>query len=147
MTYDRFGQGLTTARDPLDSQAGKEGQHDLFDVANDLHEIIIAIATSKLGLEKSEVESGKLHIFLVGASIGCPIIRLYAQGHPGTVAAALFLDSNIVNANYSDIMPDPDSPEFDPKSVLSDDCTLQQYREARTKLAAMFDLHVKNAGR
>jgi pimeloyl-ACP methyl ester carboxylesterase len=144
LTYDRFGQGLTIARDPLDGQAGKADGYDLLDVASDLHEIIIAIAISKLGLMKCDVESGKLHVFLVGVSIGSPILRLYAQEHPGIVAAALLLGSNIANVNYSEVLPDPDGIEFDPNSVISDDCTLQQYREARMKLAAMFDLHVKN---
>jgi len=142
LTYDRYGQGITTSRDPLDSQ--KELGHDLLDVANDLHEIIITIATSKLELQKSDIEEGKLHLILIGASIGAPITRLYVQNHPGTAAGIILLDSNIV-VDYSDVWPDPDAPGFDPKLVISDDCTLEQYRDARAKIAAMFDLKVKNA--
>lgn len=115
-------------------------------VMNDLHEIILTIAASKLDLKKADVESGKLQLLLVGASIGGPIVRLYTQNHPGLVAGAIILDSNIVNANYSDIWPDPDAPGFDPNTVISDDCpTVETYKEARNKLAAMFDLKVKNA--
>ncbi|CAM6001526.1 unnamed protein product [Sphagnum balticum] len=138
LTYDRFGQGLTTARDP-------KGEHDFLDVVNDLHEIIISIATSELSLQRTDVENGKLHLLLVGASIGAPISRLYSQNHPGLVAGLILLDSNIANVNYSDIWPDPDAADFDPKEVVSEDCTLEQYRVERNKLTAMFDLNVKNA--
>ncbi|TVY46643.1 hypothetical protein LOCC1_G001608 [Lachnellula occidentalis] len=145
LTYDRFGQGLTTSRDPLDGTPGKENGHDFLDVANDLHEIIVSIATTKLGLNASDVEDGTLHLLLIGASIGVPILRLYTQHHPGIAAGAILLDSNIANVNYSEFWPDPDAPGFDPKTVVSDDCTLAQYRGARERLAAMFDLKVKNA--
>ena len=114
-------------------------------VTNDLHEIILTIAESKLGIERVDINSGKLHILLVGASIGGPIIRLYTQHHHGLVAGAIILDSNIVNANYSDIWPDPDALGFDPKTVIADDCpTVEKYKEARNRLAGMFDLKVKN---
>jgi pimeloyl-ACP methyl ester carboxylesterase len=146
LTYDRYGQGLTTSRDPLDGGPGKEEGygHDFLDVATDLHEIITGVAISKLGLNKADVDGGALHLLLIGASIRAPIVRLYAQQHPGSVAAAILLDSNIANVNYSDILPDPDVPIFDPKTVVSDDCTLEQYRDARAKLVRMFDLAVKN---
>lgn len=144
LTYDRFGQGLTTARDPLDGQEGKERGHDFLDVANDLHEIIITIAGEKLDLEKLDVENGKLRLLLVGASIGAPIARLYTQKYPGLVSGLVLLDSNIANMNYTAFFPDPNSPEFDSGSLLSDDCTLSQYIEARIKLGRMFDLHVRN---
>src|SRR3954469_3904282 len=38
LTFDRYGQGLTTARDPLDDGHGYG--HDFMDAANDLHSII-----------------------------------------------------------------------------------------------------------
>lgn len=145
LAYDRFGQGLTTARDPVDGTPGKEDGHDFLDVANDLHEVITVIATSKLRLTATEVEDGTLELLLVGASIGGPILRLYSQNHPRVVAAAIVLDSNICNVNYSDFWPDPEAPDFDPKTVVSDDCTLPQYIGARKQLVAMFDLNVKNA--
>jgi pimeloyl-ACP methyl ester carboxylesterase len=141
LTYDRYGQGLTTARDPIDTQ--KELGHDFIDVSNDLHEIIMTIAVSKLDLQKSDLEVGKLHLILVGASIGAPITRLYIQDHPGIVAGVILLDSNIA-VDYSAVWPDPDAPGFDPSLVVSDDCTLEQYRIERAKVARMFDLKVKN---
>lgn len=144
LTYDRFGQGLTTARDPLDGTEEKRLGHDLSDVATDLHDIVLTVALLKFGLAKVDVEDGKLLLLLVGASIGVPIARLYAQRHPGTVAGIIMLDSNIANANYSDFLPDPDAPGFDPGSVLDGHCTFQQYKEARAKLTGMFDLAVKN---
>ncbi|CZT00842.1 uncharacterized protein RAG0_08710 [Rhynchosporium agropyri] len=122
LTYDRFGQGLTTSRDPLDGQKGKELGHDFLDVAYDLHQIILKVAAKKLGLQRSQVEHGSLQLLLVGASI----------------------DSNIANVNYSDFLPDPDSPDFDADSLLSTDGTLEQYREARLKVTNMFDLKAKN---
>ncbi|TVY81950.1 hypothetical protein LSUE1_G002606 [Lachnellula suecica] len=144
LTYDRFGQGLTTSRDPIDGSPGKENGHDFLDVANDLHELIITIASTKLGLRESDVEHGSLHLLLIGASIGVNILRLYTEHHPGLVAGAISLDSNIANVNYSDFLPDPDALGFDPKTVIEDDCTLIQYRGAREQLVAMFDLKVKN---
>ncbi|KAG4439569.1 hypothetical protein IFR05_004968 [Cadophora sp. M221] len=140
LTYDRFGQGLTTSRDPLDGQRGKELGHDFLDVANDLHEIILSVAASELGLQSPDVESGKARLLLVGASIGAPIARLYVQNHQGIVSGMIILDSNIANANYSD------SLDFDGDSLLSDDCTLEQYRETRLKLTRMFDLKPKLVG-
>lgn len=109
------------------------------DVAEDLHEIITEIATAKLGLEAGDVEDGRLELLMVGASIGVPILRLYAQKHPGVVAGAIFLDSNIPNVNYSDFLPDPDAPGFDPRTVVADDCTLVQYRGTSDNLPLHFE--------
>ncbi|PQE32477.1 alpha beta-Hydrolase protein [Rutstroemia sp. NJR-2017a WRK4] len=143
LTFDRYGQGLTTARDPLDDGHGYG--HDFMDAANDLHSIILVIAKAKLGLSEEDIESGKLHLMITAASVGVPITRLYAQTHPGLISSLLFLDSNIANVNYSDFLPSPSSPNFDPSLVTAPDCSLDQYIEARTNLAHMFDLHVKNA--
>lgn len=68
LTFDRYGQGLTTARDPLDDGSGYG--HDFMDAANDLHGIILVIARTKLGLQKDEVENGRLSVIFVAASIG-----------------------------------------------------------------------------
>lgn len=112
-------------------------------VVNDLHEIILTKYGWE-GVDDSKLR-GKLRLLLVGHSIGGPIVRLYTQHHPGLVAGIIILDSNICNANYSDIWPDPDAPGFDPKTVIADDCpTVETYKEARNKLAEMFDLNVKN---
>ncbi|KAF5876529.1 putative prolyl aminopeptidase protein [Botrytis fragariae] len=143
LTFDRYGQGLTTARDPLDD--GNGYGHDFMDAANDLHEIILVIASTKLGLDKTDVEDGRLSVTFVAASIGVPIARLYVQSHPFICAALIALDSNIANVNYSDFLPDPLSPTFDPSTVLAPDCSLPQYIEARTRLTSVFDLSVPNS--
>ncbi|KAK6608964.1 hypothetical protein H4I96_02895 [Botrytis cinerea] len=132
LTFDRYGQGLTTARDPLDD--GNGYGHDFMDAANDLHEIILVIASTKLGLEKTDVENGRLGVIFVAASIGVPITRLYVQSRRFICAALIALDSNIANVNYSDFLPDPSSPTFDPSTVVAPDCSLPQYIGARTQL-------------
>ncbi|KAB8293140.1 hypothetical protein EYC80_007491 [Monilinia laxa] len=143
LTFDRFGQGLTTARDPLDD--GNGYGHDFMDAANDLHEIILVIAKTKLGLQKTEVEKGKLSVIFVAASIGVPITRLYIQSYPSICSALLSLDSNIPNVNYSDFLSDPSSSTFDPSLVTAPDCTLAQYIGARAALINIFDLSVPNS--
>ena len=134
LTYDRFGQGQTTARDPADDLPGKQPGygHDLNDIVEDLHGL----------LEK--VVPGRPRIILVSASIGVHVARLYDQRYPGKVAAHLMLDSNIANLTTSDILPDPDAAGFDEGRVLADDCTLQQYRDAYARAALIFNPGSKN---
>lgn len=142
LTYDRFGQGATTHRDPLDSFPGAEPGygHDFLDVVHDLHKLINILFPRLY----STRHMPSPHLLLVGASIGAPLARLYAQTFPGTVSGIILLDSNICNHNYSDFWPDPKNPNFRPEAVIAPDCTLEQYIEATQKLAAIFDLHVKN---
>lgn len=142
LTFDRYSQGLTTNTDPLNNNQGYG--HDFANAATDLHEIIIAIASLHFHLSRADIDAGKLGLLLVGNSIGVPIIRIYAGAHPGLVSGCVFLDSNICNTNYSTIIPSPSSPAFDSSFALGPDCTLEQYTEARAKLAAIFDLYVKN---
>ncbi|CZR57501.1 uncharacterized protein PAC_07390 [Phialocephala subalpina] len=145
LTYDRFGQGLTTVRDPLDGTPGKERGHDFLDVVNDLHEIILRIAQTKIGVDIQDLPNGeKFQVIFIGASIGAAICRLYVQHHPGIAVGMMLLDSNIANADYSDVFPDPDAPDFDPTTVVKEDYTLEQYIEARKTLVDMFGLHVLN---
>ncbi|EPE36004.1 alpha/beta-Hydrolase [Glarea lozoyensis ATCC 20868] len=140
LTYDRFGQGLTTSRDPLDGTPGKERGHNFQDIANDLHSLLQVVAEKEF--QSSRIED--VNIIMVGASIGCPIIRLYIATHPGVVSGVIFLDSNIPHLNYSDFLPDPSAPNFDRASVIAEDCTLPQYIGARLALCKMFDLDAKN---
>ena len=139
LTYDRFGQGATTARDPLDEQPGKEPGygHDLVDATNDLHELLQAVAPQLDG-------SQSRRLIFVAASIGVHLARLFAQHYPGQLAGLLILDSNIGNKELSDICPSVQTPGFDPKDVVSDDCTFEQYIEARARLSKMLDSDVKN---
>lgn len=139
LTYDRFGQGATNDRDPLDARPNIEAGygHDFLDVTHDLHELVGCVSVH-LNLEQDP------ELLLVGASIGAPLARLYAQTYPGTVAGMILLDSNIANADYSTFWPDPAAADFDTKAVVRDDCTIEQYVEASTRLAAMFAFSAKN---
>lgn len=143
LTYDRFGQGATTARDPLDSRPGVEAGygHDFLDVVHDLHDLIKTLLSTQL---YSSTQTQSPQLLLIGASIGAPLARLYAETYPGTVSGIILLDSNICNQNFSDFWPSPNDADFRPEEVTAPDCTLEQYIEATQKLASMFDLHVRN---
>ncbi|KAL9099455.1 MAG: hypothetical protein Q9163_005050 [Psora crenata] len=130
LAYDRYGQGLTTDRDPQDSGKDEGYGHDCADAAVDLHHLISHIATGK----------ALPRLILVANSIGCAIARLYAQEHP--VAAVLFLDSIMANSDF-DFWPDPDRRHFD-IDELPEDVTIEQMREQRAKFVAMFRPDVIN---
>ncbi|MCJ1379440.1 hypothetical protein MMC17_002541 [Xylographa soralifera] len=137
LTYDRFGQGATTARDPLDEQAGKEPGygHDFVDATKDLHELLQAVVPH---------DTTSRRLILVAASIGVHLARLYAQHYPQQVAGLLILDSNIGNQELSDLWPNAQAPGFDPKDVVADDCTLEQYLQVSAKLPKIFNSDVKS---
>ena len=134
LTYDRYGQGATTSRDPTDEQPGKESGygHDLSDAVKDLHELLEIVAP----------ESSPL--VFVAASIGVHLARLYVQEYPGTVEGLLFLDSNIGNKEFTDLWPNPHEADFRQSDVVSDDCTLEQYTDSYTKLGKIFNSDVKS---
>ena len=137
LIYDRFGQGATTARDPLDSQPGKEPGygHDFVDATKDLHELIQTVVPAAQQPQR---------LVLVANSIGAHLARLYAQHYPSEVAGVLILDANIGNKEFSDIWPDPKTPGFDMSSVVGEDCTAEQYAQAAAKLPRMFNSDVKS---
>ena len=137
LTYDRFGQGATTARDPLDEERGKEPGygHDFEDATKDLHELLQAVVPQGPKPRR---------LVFVAASIGVHLARLYAQRYPKHVAGLLILDSNVGNEEFSDIWPNAQAPGFDPKDVVADDCTLEQYLEASAKVPKMFNSDVKS---
>ncbi|KAF5867528.1 putative prolyl aminopeptidase protein [Botrytis fragariae] len=134
LTYDRYGQGSTTSQDPADNIPGKDPGygHDMNDAVNDLHELIqvTVLANPKL--------------VLVAASIGVHIARLYAKKHPATVEGLLFLDSNIGNAEATDLWPNPHTPDFKESDMVGDDCTLEQYIQAYARLGRTFNTDVKS---
>ncbi|TVY20023.1 hypothetical protein LARI1_G000982 [Lachnellula arida] len=134
LTYDRFGQGLTTSKDPLDGTPGKENGHDFVDVANDLHEIIVTIATTKLGLKASDVEDGTLHLLLLGASIGA---RFYVSTRNTT--PALWQEQSSSTPTW----PTPIIPTSG--LILTLLASTPRLSGARERMAGMFDLKVKNA--
>ena len=133
LAYDRYGQGMTSDRDPQDE--GKEAGHghDCASAADDLHYLIQQIAKEQLGHEVSNIR-----IILVANSIGCAIARLYAYNHP--VAALLFLDSIMANSHF-DLWPNPDTPLGHEELG---EVTLDVLREQRAKFAAIFHPSVIN---
>lgn len=136
LAYDRFGHGATTARDPLDEQPGKEPGygHDLMDAVKDLHELLQNVVPA----------GAKPRLVFVAASIGAPLARLYAAEHGRSVSGLLVLDSNVANQEATDLWPDPAAAGFKVEEVTADDCTLEQYREARFRISKMFNSDVKN---
>ncbi|KAH8693741.1 Alpha/Beta hydrolase protein [Talaromyces proteolyticus] len=110
LTYDRFGQGQTTDRDPSDEGvADLMHGHDCLSVVRDLHQLITQVIAEKLDVS----ETDSVPLVLVGNSIGCALARLYAQEYPGTVAGLLFLDSVLANSDFVSVFPDPDAEDFD----------------------------------
>ncbi|KAI4181503.1 MAG: hypothetical protein LQ346_006769 [Caloplaca aetnensis] len=131
LAYDRFGQGLTDDQDPQDQGRQPGRGHDVSDAAQDLHQLIIQVCRDKL-----ETTTEQLWIIFVANSIGCVMARLYAEWHPGSVAALLLLDSMIANSDF-DWWPDPDSHDFDPENLPAD-VTAEVLREQRAKFATIF---------
>lgn len=127
VTYDRYGQGLSQPQD-----GAKPGPHDMLDAVEDLSAFLDGVKSLHLPGNKP------IRLFLVAHSIGVPLSRLYAERHPGAVAALLALDSNMANNDFVSIYPDPDSAGFDPQRDLPSDTTPEQLRAARQFAQAMF---------
>jgi pimeloyl-ACP methyl ester carboxylesterase len=123
LTYDRYGHGSTTDRDPLDDPSHG---HTCKDVMHDLHQLITQISATKLS-------HSNLRLFFVASSIGCAIARLYAQEYPATVAALLLLDSIVANSDYVSMVPDPD---FTAAGTAA--ATDKELRATRAKFAALY---------
>ncbi|PYH40406.1 alpha/beta fold hydrolase [Aspergillus saccharolyticus JOP 1030-1] len=114
LTYDRYGQGQTTDRDPQDADAADPTHgHDCLAAVQDLRQLLVQITRDQLGVS----DLATVRLVLVGNSIGCALARLYAQEYPGTVAALLLLDSVLANSDFVSVFPDPDAPGFDPASI------------------------------
>ena len=134
LSYDRFGQGMSTDSDPSDAGAVDPLHgHDCMSVVRDLRQLISQIANEKLGVE----DVRRVQLVLIGNSIGCALARLYTQQYPGTVAALLFLDSVLSNSDYVSIWPDPDAEDFD-QSTLPEGVTPDLLRETRENYRRMF---------
>ncbi|KAJ6784502.1 hypothetical protein PWT90_03667 [Aphanocladium album] len=136
LTYDRFGQGATTSRDPADARPDREDGygHDLNDVVSDLEELV-----------KTLTGGDAAQLIFTSASIGVHIARLFDQRFPGRIVAHLMLDSNMGNIGLTELLPDPEAPGFDPASVIAEDCTLEQYCMAFERARIIFDASSKNA--
>ena len=133
LAYDRYGQGMTSDRDPQDEGREPGRGHDCASAADDLDVLIMQFA-------KDVLDTGvqKLQVILVANSIGCAIGRIYAQSHP--VAALLLLDSIMANSDFN-LWPDPDLP-LRPEDL--GDVTEAVLREQRAKMAAIFHPSVIN---
>ncbi|KAL4933802.1 alpha/beta fold hydrolase [Aspergillus undulatus] len=116
LTYDRFGQGQTTDRDPDDKDAEDPSHgHDCLAVVRDLRQLITQVVSGSLGVPGTDINN--VSLIFVANSIGCAIARLYAQEYPRTVAALLILDSVLANSDFVSIFPDPDVESFDPSTL------------------------------
>ena len=137
LIYDRFGQGATTARDPLDEEPDKEPGygHDFLHATKDLHELIGVVVPA---------HRTPMHIVLVANSIGAHLARLYAQHYPAEVTGLLVLDANIGNKGFLEIWPDPNAPGFDQSTVVAEDCSFEQYVDACQRLPRMFNSDTKS---
>ncbi|KAL6718638.1 hypothetical protein ACLMJK_002872 [Lecanora helva] len=133
LAYDRYGQGMTSDRDPQDEGKEPGHGHDCASAAEDLHHLVQQVAKEQMNLDCAE-----LRMILVANSIGCAIARLYAHAHP--VTALLFLDSIMANSNF-DLWPDPDLP-LRPEDI--GDVTVDELKEQRAKFAAIFHPFVIN---
>lgn len=134
LTYDRFGQGQTTDRDPKDEGAADPTHgHDCLEVVHDLHQLISQIIVEKMGVS----DSNNVTLILVANSIGCALARLYAQEYPGTVAGLLLLDSVLANSDFVSIFPDPDAQGYDAASPPTG-VTTEALRESREGVRRIF---------
>lgn len=144
LSYDRYGQGLSTDRDPLDAKAeDPEHGHDCMDVVRDLKQLIDQICTKKdLKIRAGSGDSSELVeplIFFVANSLGGAVARLYADHYSSTVSAILFLDSIMADCDFVSIWPDPDAPGFAEKSLpLPEGVTEDGLRETRAKYGKVF---------
>ncbi len=137
LAYDRYGQGLSGDRDPLERGRERGHGHDVADAAVDLHDLISQISSERLG-----TMSSSLQIVFVANSIGCAIARFCAQNYPGLVAALFLLDSIMANSNF-DFWPDPDADDFT-DDKLPKNVTVEILRDQRARFAAKFKPNVVN---
>ncbi|RAL06382.1 alpha/beta fold hydrolase [Aspergillus ibericus CBS 121593] len=141
LTYDRFGQGQTLSRDPLDADAPDPSHgHDILSALADLHQLILQIAQSHLNLTEPNPQT--LQIIFTANSIGCALARLYAQTYPGTVSALLLLDHVLANSDFVSIFPDPAT--FTPSTPLPAGITPQDVAIARGIASKIFHPSVGN---
>ncbi|KAK9364640.1 Alpha/Beta hydrolase [Lipomyces kononenkoae] len=134
LTYDRYGLGQTTDRDPADADVADPMRgHDCLAVVRDLRQLLIQITFEKQGI--SDIDH--VQLVFVCNSIGGALTRLYAQEYPGTVSGLLRLDSVLANSDFVSIYPDPDAPDFD-ASTLPAGVTIDAIREARAYMQRVF---------
>ncbi|KAI9045268.1 alpha/beta-hydrolase [Aspergillus affinis] len=93
LTYDRFGQGQTTDRDPQDAVTEDPSHgHDCLSAVHDLHQLLVQLIPAKLGLPgppDTDSDSDSLRLIFVANSLGCALARLYAAQYPGSTQTTL----------------------------------------------------------
>ncbi|KAF5004975.1 hypothetical protein FDECE_8554 [Fusarium decemcellulare] len=140
LTYDRFGQGQSTDRDPNDEGAADPRHaHDCISAIRDTRQLITQISKEKLGIDNPD----NAKLVMVSNSIGCSLVRLYAQEYPGTVSGIAFLDSTLTDTDFVSLVPDPDSSDFD-GSKLPSGVTPEHLRNAREQIGKRFHPDVGN---
>ncbi|KAK6332876.1 hypothetical protein TWF696_002896 [Orbilia brochopaga] len=151
LTYDRYGQGLTTDTDPQDADPhpSPPGQrHNIVSVVSDLHALITTIydLRSAIPFVKPPATLPSVQqptLIFVANSIGCAVARYYAQLYPDTVAALLLLDSYMTDTDFTSLYPDPDAPSFD-ETTLPDGISVSDIRAAREGMGRLFHPSVVN---
>ncbi|KAF5022462.1 hypothetical protein F66182_5498 [Fusarium sp. NRRL 66182] len=134
LTFDRFGQGQMSDRDPSDEGAADPTHaHDCMSVVGDMRQLIAQILRDELGVDDPD----GARLVLVANSIGCAISRLYACEYPGTVAGVLFLDSVLTDTDFVSVFPDPDAQGFNPDD-LPTGITAHHLRTARGETRKRF---------
>ncbi|KAK1146009.1 hypothetical protein N8T08_003657 [Aspergillus melleus] len=149
LTYDRFGQGQTTDRDPQDAVAEDPSHgHDCLSAVHDLHQLLVQLIPIRLGLSgppESDSDSS-IRLIFVANSLGCALARLYAAEYPGAVSALILLDSILANSDFVSIFPDPDAPDFSPTQHLPQgvDIDIETLRAVRATTARILHPSVPN---
>ncbi|PYI02132.1 hypothetical protein BO78DRAFT_433084 [Aspergillus sclerotiicarbonarius CBS 121057] len=143
LTYDRYGQGQTPSRDPLDADAPDPTHgHDILSAVADLHQLILQIAQTHLHITDPFPNPQKLQIIFTANSIGCALARLYAQTYPGTVSALLLLDHILANSDFVSVFPDPST--FTPTTTLPEGITPKDLAISRAIASKVFHPSVGN---
>lgn len=136
MTYDRYGQGQSTDRDPLDANATDNMHgHDCLAVVRDLRQLLLQITSEKLGVSNVD----EVQLVLVCNSIGGALTRLYAQEYKGTVGELVLLDSILANSDFIFIYPDLNAPDFN-TSILPAGITIDTIYKAQVYIQHVFYL-------
>ncbi|RDW69199.1 hypothetical protein BP6252_08219 [Coleophoma cylindrospora] len=134
LAYDRYGQGMSTDRDPLDVNAEdpKHG-HTVSDVVYDLHHLIHAICAEYNLNQHNQAPP----IIFVANSIGCAIARVYAASFPDTVSGLLLLDSLLANSDFISVFPTTEELK-DGRKKMPEGVTVEVLNETREKIRRVF---------
>lgn len=129
MTYDRYGHGQITDRDPADADAANPMHgHDYLAVICDLRQLLFQITLENLGVSNID----DVQLVLVGNSIGGALTRLYAQEYTSTVSGLILLDGVLANSDFVSIYPDPDASDLDASTLPNGGTAMPSVRRGHT---------------